>query len=197
MPDHFIVYKPFRVLSQFTASDNKKCLADYFDVPKDAYPIGRLDYDSEGLLIVSNDKKLNNLLLDPHRSHTREYWVQVEGTATAKQLQQLQKGVSISLDGKKYKTKKCIATLFDTEPRVPERVPPIRFRKTVADSWIKMILTEGKNRQVRRMTAAVGLPTLRLIRYRIERVTIDGLAPGEMQQITNQELYNLLQIKIR
>ncbi len=195
MNNYFIVHKPFNVLSQFSSTEGKKTLKDFFDVPSNAYPVGRLDYDSEGLLILTDDKKLNGYLLDPLLSHEREYWVQVEGNVSTEQINFLQRGVEIKVNGRVYHTKKCTAESFSQPPEVSERNPPIRFRKSVPDSWIKIILTEGKNRQVRKMTAAAGCPTLRLIRYRIEEVTLKNLKPGEMKKIPKQELYNLLKIK--
>ena len=190
--NYFIIYKPYLVLSQFSAVEGKQTLADYFEVPKDVYPVGRLDYDSEGLLILTNDKQLNNRLLNPLFSHEREYWVQVDGAATQEAVDQLQKGVSINIDGKQYRTKPCKASLFEEHPIVPERNPPIRFRKEIPAPWLRLMLKEGKNRQVRRMTAAVGFPTLRLIRHRIEKLTINHLQPGEMIAIEQKELYNVL-----
>ena len=195
MNKYFIVHKPFNVLSQFSSEDNKKTLKDFFAVPTNVYPVGRLDYDSEGLLILTDDKKLNHYLLDPLNNHEREYWVQVEGNMSAEQIDWLQQGVEIKVNGKMYHTKKCIAKKFLNPPPVSTRNPPIRFRKSVPDCWIKIILTEGKNRQVRKMTASVGCPTLRLIRYRIEQITLENLYPGEMKNIPKQELYNLLKIK--
>jgi 23S rRNA pseudouridine2457 synthase len=194
---YFIVHKPFNVLSQFSAADGKITLKETFDVPSNVYPIGRLDYDSEGLLILTDDKKLNQYLLNPANEHEREYWLQVEGEITDDAINKLQKGVSININGKIYETKKCIAKKFSDPPKVNTRNPPIRFRKSVPDSWIKLILTEGKNRQARKMTAAVGFPTLRLIRYRIEKITLADLQPGEMKAISKQELYNLLRIQKR
>ncbi|HSN08772.1 MAG TPA: pseudouridine synthase [Hanamia sp.] len=195
MNKYFIVHKPFNVLSQFSSENNKKTLKDFFEVPPNVYPVGRLDYDSEGLLILTDDKKLNHYLLDPLNNHEREYWVQVEGEMSTEQIDRLQQGVEIKVNGKLYHTKKCIAKKFLTPPTVSTRNPPIRFRKSVPDTWIKIILTEGKNRQVRKMTAAVGCPTLRLIRCRIEQITLENLYPGEMKNIPKQELYNLLKIK--
>ncbi|MDP4285465.1 MAG: pseudouridine synthase [Bacteroidota bacterium] len=195
MNKYFITHKPFNVLSQFTTGDDKKTLKDYFDVPPDVYPVGRLDFDSEGLLILTDDKKVNQYLLNPLYSHEREYWVQVEGEMTEQAIGKLQQGVPIKIDGKTYHTKKCKAHKFSSPPPVDERKPPIRFRKSVPDSWIKIILTEGKNRQVRKMTAHVGFSTLRLIRYRIEKITLEHLHSGEMKMLTHKELYNLLQIK--
>ena len=189
---YYVIYKPYMVLSQFSAVEGKQTLADYFEVPKDVYPVGRLDYDSEGLLILTNDKQLNNRLLNPLFAHEREYWVQVDGAATQEAVAQLQKGVSINIDGKQYRTKPCKAILFIEPPIVPERNPPIRFRKEIPAPWLRLILKEGKNRQVRRMTAAVGFPTLRLIRHRIERLTINHLQPGEMMEMEQKVLYKLL-----
>lgn len=195
MDNYFIIHKPFNVLSQFTSTDGKKTLKDVFDIPPRCWPVGRLDYDSEGLLIITDDKKLNQFLLDPVHAHEREYWAQVEGEMNDEQIDRLQRGVAITVNGKKYQTKKCVVKRFLHVPEVSVRIPPIRFRKNVPDSWIKIILTEGKNRQVRKMTAAVGCPTLRLIRYRIERIRLEKLQPGEMKKIAKQELYNLLKIK--
>lgn len=187
-----IIYKPFNVLSQFTSGEEKRTLKDFFNVPVDVYPVGRLDYDSEGLLILSNDKKLNHELLNPALQHTREYWVQVDGAITDAALYRLQIGVDITVDGKKHRTKKCKANEIKTAPVVPDRNPPIRIRKNVPTSWIKLVITEGKNRQVRKMTAAVGFPTLRLIRYGIEKCTIESLQPGEMRILTRGEIYHFL-----
>ncbi|MBS1735759.1 MAG: pseudouridine synthase [Bacteroidetes bacterium] len=192
--NYFIVYKPFQVLCQFSGDGVKKTLADIFSVPRNVYPVGRLDYDSEGLLILTDDKQLNALLLSPKNNHQREYYVQVEGEITDDAINNLCKGVIITIKSGSYLTQKCKAEKIQT-PNLPDRKPPVRFRKTVPDSWIKIILTEGKNRQVRKMTAAVGFPTLRLIRYRIELISLDNMVQGEMKKISKQELYNLLQIK--
>ncbi len=192
--NYFIVYKPFQVLCQFTSEDNKKTLADFFSLPRNVYPVGRLDYDSEGLLILTDDKKLNALLLSPQYNHEREYYVQVEGEITTEAINDLCNGVTIKIKSGNYFTKKCKAEKLKT-PIFAERMPPVRYRKTVTDSWIKIILTEGKNRQVRKMTSSVGYPTLRLIRHRIELISLNNMAPGELKKISKQELYNLLQIK--
>ena len=189
---YFVIYKPYLVLSQFSPMEGKQTLADYFEVPKDVYPVGRLDYDSEGLLILTNDKQLNNRLLNPLFAHEREYWVQVDGAITPEAVAQLQTGTSINIDGKQYRTKPCTATLFAQPPIVPERNPPIRFRKEIPAPWLQLILKEGKNRQVRKMTASVGFATLRLVRYRIEKLTIDALQPGEMLSINQKDIYKLL-----
>lgn len=181
---YYIIYKPYLVLSQFTATDGHACLADFFDVPKDVYPVGRLDYDSEGLLLLTNDKALNHALLNPLFKHEREYWVQVDGAISESAIAALQTGVSINIDGKTHRTWPAKASLFDAAPNVPERHPPIRFRKQIPAPWLSLVLNEGKNRQVRKMTAAVGFPTLRLIRYRIGNLNIDQLQPGDIVPVS-------------
>ncbi len=186
---YFIIYKPFRVLTQFSTKEDKKTLADYFDVPKNVYAVGRLDYDSEGLLILTNDTALNHRLLTPQYNHEREYRVQVEGSITKDAIDNLQKGVVISIDGKQHKTLPCKSFLFIQPPLISERNPPIRFRKNIAVSWISLTLTEGKNRQVRKMTAKVGYPTLRLIRYRIEKLTLENMHPGDIKELTKEAIY--------
>lgn len=193
MNHYFIIYKPYLVLSQFSTQDTgKQTLKHFFDVPSDVYPVGRLDYDSEGLLLLTNDTKLNHRLLHPSFAHEREYWVQVDGAVDTAAISQLQQGVIITPDGKPYKTKPCRAAILQPDPVVPERNPPIRFRKEIPAPWIQMILTEGKNRQVRRMTAAVGFPTLRLIRQRIEKLSLGTLLPGEMISIPRNTIFKKL-----
>lgn len=180
MFQYYIFHKPFRVLSQFSAEGEKKTLADYFPgISKNIYPVGRLDFDSEGLLILTDDKSLTHRLLDPSFAHQRTYWVQVEGSITPEALQQLQTGVTINIDGKQYRTKKAKASILPEPVEIIERDPPIRFRQNIPTTWIALTLTEGKNRQVRRMTAAVGYPTLQLIRQSIGKVNLDGLSAGE------------------
>jgi 23S rRNA pseudouridine2457 synthase len=192
MHQYFLLNKPFQVLSQFTSEGGKKSLTDIVDVPKDVYPVGRLDYDSEGLLILTNDPTLNHRLLHPAYKHEREYWVQVEGLITPQALRELSAGVVISIDGKSHHTLPCTARILELAALIHERVPAIRYRKNIPDSWLSLSLTEGKNRQVRRMTAKVGFPTLRLIRYRIEKVTLQGIEPGMIKEIRREELYKQL-----
>lgn len=188
---YFIIYKPFQVLSQFSIESDKKTLAIFFDIEKDIYPVGRLDFDSEGLLILTNDKEINQRLLNPNNLHKKVYWVQVEGLINAQAIKKLTTGVIINVDGKNYKTKPSIAKIINN-PKVCERTPPIRFRKDIPTSWILITLTEGKNRQVRKMTAAVGFPTLRLIRNRIENICIDEMQPGDIIQISKSSIYKKL-----
>lgn len=181
---YFIIYKPFQTLSQFSNEGDKKTLKDYFDVPKDVYPVGRLDYDSEGLLLLTNDKKMNQRLLHPKNAHPRTYYVQVDGPIDHKAIQRLQAGVRIKLKDQDYLTLPCQATLFEAAPAVPDRRPPIRFRQSIPAPWISITLTEGKNRQVRKMCAAVGFPVLRLIRYQLAGLTIEGMQPGDLYSLS-------------
>jgi 23S rRNA pseudouridine2457 synthase len=185
---YYIVYKPYQVLSQFSPQEARATLKDFFPVPPDVYPIGRLDFDSEGLLILTNDRQMNHRLLNPAFAHEREYWVQVEGAISSAALFQLETGVIISVDGKPYTTRPASARLIAPDPRVPERDPPIRYRSQIPTSWISLTLKEGRNRQVRKMTAQTGFPTLRLIRFRIQQITIEGMQPGEMREIRKEDI---------
>lgn len=191
---YFLFYKPFQVLTQFSAEGEKKTLAHFFkNIPKDIYPVGRLDYDSEGLLLLTNDKKLTQYLLEPRHKHERTYYVQVEGLLDERARQQLENGVTINVDGKLYKTLPAQAKIIETEPNLPERNPPIRFRKNIPTTWLALTLHEGKNRQVRKMTAAVGFPTLRLVRYSIGALSIDGWDSGQIEELNEQKIPLLLQ----
>lgn len=178
---YFIFYKPFQTLCSFTTADEKSTLSDYFQgFSKDIYPVGRLDYDSEGLLLLTNDNSLNHRLLNPKFSHEREYWVQIEGQADNAFFEKIKQGVSIKVKGKPYHTRPAQARLLDIPKDLPERNPPIRYRKDIPTTWISLTLSEGKNRQVRKMTAAAGCPTLRLIRRRIGGITLDKMQPGDI-----------------
>lgn len=191
---YFIFNKPFQVISQFSPDGDKKTLAD-FGFPKGVYPVGRLDYDSEGLLILSNDKKFNHLLLDPNRKHKRVYHAQVEGIPDKKDIEKLESGLEIKIKGKNYRTLNANARLLETYV-IPDRDPPIRFRKNIPTSWLELTLIEGKNRQVRKMTAAIGFPTLRLIRYSIEDIQLGQLNPGDKIELSKKSIYNKLNIPI-
>lgn len=169
--------KPFQVLSQFTDEEGRKTLAEFIKIPN-VYAAGRLDYDSEGLLILTDNGRLQNLLSDPNHKLPKTYWVQVEGEITDQALLKLEKGVLI----KGIKTKPAKAKII-TEPKIWERIPPIRERKNIPTSWIELQIKEGRNRQVRKMTAAVGYPTLRLIRFSIGEYEIGDLGPGEYKII--------------
>ena len=175
--------KPYGVLSQFTPdSSGNRTLAD-FGFPPRVYPIGRLDADSEGLLLLSDEADLNDRLLNPTRAHTRVYWAEVERVPDAASLVKLERGVI--LQGRK--TLPCKARLLEPQPTLPPRDPPIRFRKSVPTCWIALELTEGKNRQVRRMTAAIGHPTLRLIRVQIGNYLLGDLPAGQWIALSPDE----------
>jgi 23S rRNA pseudouridine2457 synthase len=175
--------KPYGVVSQFTPDGSKnRTLAD-FQMPKAVYPLGRLDADSEGLLLLSDEGELNARLLKPEHQHGREYWVQVDRIPTPEAIIALQQGVVI--DGRR--TLPCKARILDPQPVTPDRTPPIRFRKNVPTCWVAMELVEGKNRQVRRMTAAVGFPTLRLMRVRIGGFELGDLSAGKWRELSPPE----------
>lgn len=173
MPKLLLFNKPYGVLSQFTDADGHPGLSSYIPF-KGVYPAGRLDRDSEGLLLLTDDGRLQAQISSPKFKLPKTYWVQVEGIPTEEQLEKLQKGVLLK-DGI---TKPAQAKPLQM-PNLWSRNPPVRFRKTVPTSWLELIITEGRNRQVRRMTAAVGLPTLRLVRVQIGEWRLDGLTPGE------------------
>ena len=179
------------MLSQFTGKDEDATLKSLANFPKDVYPVGRLDKDSEGLIILTNDKKLNNHLLNPKFKHKRTYWVQVENVPTIADLKILEAGVEIAVEGKKYTTLPSKATIIN--PNVSERNPPIRIRKSIPTAWIELTLIEGKNRQVRKMTAAIGFPTLRLIRVGIEDLSFQDINETVIE-LEQKSLYNLLKI---
>ena len=185
------LHKPYGVLSQFTAEPGARwrTLAD-FGLPKRVYALGRLDADSEGLLLLSDEPGLNTQLLDPKHAHRREYWAQVERVPTPETIAKLNRG---GIDLGEYRTLPCRARLLEPAPDLPPRDPPVRVRKTVPDAWLSLELTEGKNRQVRRMTAAVGHPTLRLVRVRIGDFRLNGLAPGAWRELTVAERATVFQ----
>ena len=176
--------KPYGVLSQFTPEPGSRwrTLAD-FKLPAGVYPLGRLDADSEGLLLLSDEPGLNTQLLDPEAAHRREYRVQVERIPTDAALAELARGVKIG----GYTTRPCTVRRLEPAPAVPPRDPPVRARKSVPDCWLALELTEGKNRQVRRMTAAIGHPTLRLRRMRIGNFAPGDLAAGRWRELTSAE----------
>jgi 23S rRNA pseudouridine2457 synthase len=190
MNKYFAIYKPFQVLSQFSESDGKQTLKSIYDFPKDVYPIGRLDYDSEGLLLLTNDNKFKTKILSPKSNITKTYVVQVEGIPSTYQIEQLRIGVLIKLKQIQYRTKPANVEVIE-EPIFPERVPPIRFRKNIPTSWLNISITEGKNRQVRKMTASVDLPTLRLIRYAIGKLNLDVL---QSQQIIELKFADVVKV---
>jgi 23S rRNA pseudouridine2457 synthase len=189
VPLRYIAFnKPFQVLCQFTqgeASIRRATLADYISVP-DVYPVGRLDFDSEGLMLLTNDGAWQQRLTHPKFGHPRTYWAQVEGAPNDSALDPLRRG----LDIQDYRTRPAQAKII-AEPTLPPRNPPIRFRKDIPTSWLEITLTEGRNRQVRRMTAAIGLPTLRLIRIAIGELWLNDLPSGSWRDLTPRELESL------
>ena len=179
-----IFYKPYGVISQFTdATDERRTLRDFVKVA-DVYPVGRLDHDSEGLLLLTGDGWLQHRLTDPRYEHPKTYWVQVEGVPGDAALQQLRDGIQIWPD---FRSRPARVERLDGEPALPPRDPPIRFRVSIPTSWLAITITEGRNRQVRRMTAAVGFPTLRLVRVAIGEIGIEGLTPGRWREPTGAE----------
>jgi len=180
--------KPYAVLSRFTTDGSANRTLAEFAFPKNVYPIGRLDADSEGLLLLSDEAGLNQRLLHPHNAHEREYWVQVERIPVAESLRRLEQGAMIQ--GRK--TMPCRAWLLEPQPEMAPRQPPVRFRKSVPTCWLGLELIEGKNRQVRRMTASIGHPTLRLIRARIGRFELGDLASGRWRELNDKEREQVL-----
>jgi 23S rRNA pseudouridine2457 synthase len=195
MPRYFALYKPYGYLSQFTReAPHHRTLADLHPFPEGVYPVGRLDQDSEGLLLLTDDRRLNQALLHPRRGHERTYLVQVEGIPRQDALTRLATGVTIKVNKKAYRTRPAKVELLTVPPQLAERDPPIRFRKTVPDRWLQLTLTEGKNRQVRKMCAAAGYPVLRLVRYAIESLTLGDLQPGEVRELSPTELLPALHL---
>lgn len=188
---YLLFYKPYDVLCQFTddspPAQPRRLLKDFISVP-DVYPVGRLDQDSEGLMLLTDHGALQHRLSDPKFGHPRTYWAQVETIPTAEALASFCRGIKIQ----DYVSRPAIATLMSTEPDLPPRDPPIRYRKAIPTAWLEITLTEGRNRQVRRMTAAVGCPTLRLVRAKMGDLSLSGLAPGEWRDVTPGEREHLL-----
>ena len=182
--------KPYGVLSQFTGDGSPNRTLYEFDLPPDVYAIGRLDADSEGLLLLSDERDLPDKILPPHRAHPRSYLVQVEGIPEPSALKEMSAGVRIA----DYTTLPCTVVLLDPQPEIAPRVPPIRVRKTVPDCWIRIELKEGKNRQVRKMTAAVGYPTLRLVRIAIGNYEMKDIAEGTWKELDGRERQQVLGI---
>ena len=178
MSDVILFNKPYGVLCQFSPDEKHSTLKEFIAI-SGVYSAGRLDADSEGLLILTSDGALQHRIADPKYKLGKTYWVQVEGTPTAVALRQLAQGVDIG----DFVTAPAQTRAIDEPAALWPRIPPIRFRKAIPSAWLELTITEGKNRQVRRMTAKVGLPTLRLIRYRIGDWTLDGIAPGEWRRV--------------
>jgi 23S rRNA pseudouridine2457 synthase len=187
MSRYILFHKPYGVLSQFTPEDGARSLLE-FDLPKGVYAAGRLDKDSEGLLLLTDDGPLIERLLNPKSHKQKTYWVLVERIPTEEKLQKMRHGLRIE----DYTTRPCEVKILEPQPTVPPRDPPVRFRKSVQDIWVEIKIVEGKNRQVRKMTAAIGHPTLRLIRVGIGNLTLSNLAPGDWKEISREEVKAVL-----
>lgn len=187
MERHFKIYKPYGYLSQFITNQrtrrNKKMLGELHDFPEGTMSIGRLDEDSEGLLLLTTDGNVSAEITG--NKIEKEYFVQVDGIIEEKNITELKTGVAISINGKKYLTKPCKAKILGTQPNFPPRAKPVRDSRHGPSCWISITLKEGKFRQVKKMTAAVGFPTLRLVRVRIGDERLDGMLPGEVQEVTS------------
>ena len=191
----YALYKPFGMQSQFTREvASHVTLADLdFEFSKDVYPIGRLDADSEGLLLLTNESSLVSRILSPESKVAKTYWAQVEGLPSQKDLAPLNQGIELRIKKKSFLTQPAQAKNI-SEPDLPPRVPPVRFRKTVPDSWISLTLTEGKNRQVRKMCAHIGFPVLRLVRVQVGNLSLfsgslKGMLPGEVREVKVVEIF--------
>ncbi len=182
------------MLSQFTDEDGNPGLGSLFKLPKDVYPVGRLDLDSEGLLLLTNDKTLNARLLHPSYAHKRTYWAELEGKVNDKALENLRKGPSFSIKGQRYKSLPIEASTMPTPAELEERNPPVNHLKYPHTTWVQLKLTEGKNRQVRKVTAAVGHPTLRLVRVAIEELLLFPLKAGEIRQVSESMVIKKLNL---
>lgn len=185
---HLVFYKPYGVITQFTPGSgaHERTLKEFIPVPG-VYPVGRLDQDSEGLLLLTSDGRLQHRLSDPRYGHPRTYWAQVERVPGPEELARLALGVE--LQGQS--TRPATVRLLPSEPDLPPRQPPIRERKSVPTAWLELVLAEGRNRQVRRMTAAIGHPTLRLVRVALGSLRLDSLQPGQWRDLTSEELRSL------
>jgi 23S rRNA pseudouridine2457 synthase len=184
---YFLFNKPYGVLCQFTDREGRKTLADFGPFPRDVYPVGRLDIDSEGLVLLTNDGPLKHRLLDPKFGHQRTYLAQIERVPTSEALEKLQGGVEI--EGKR--TIPAGVRLLKEEPRLFHRPVPIRYRRNIPTAWLEITLREGRNRQVRKMTAAVGHPTLRLVRVGMGKLSLANLRPGEKRELEEAEIAQL------
>ena len=185
---YYKVFKPFGMVSQFTSQHNDPVLGDLYDFPKDVYSVGRLDKDSEGLLLMTNNNEFKTRMLEPDKETPKTYLVQVDGEPNENAIKQLESGtIVISHKGKKHQvaTAKCEKIVA---PNLPNRSKPVRKRKNIPTTWLKLTIVEGKNRQVRKMTAAVGHPTLRLVRWSVDRFTLEDMHPGDVMPIPKKDI---------
>lgn len=191
---YYLLHKPFGYLSQFTKEvPDHKVLSDLYEFPKDVYPVGRLDRDSEGLLLLTNDKRLNKDLLDPNANKSKTYWVQIEGVPEEQDLDTLRNGkLKIRVNKKDHKCKTAKVKFLGNTIEIADREPPIRERANIPTSWVQIILTEGKNRQVRKMFAKIGFPVLRLVRVGLGGLSLDSMQTGDIRELTRLEALQAL-----
>jgi 23S rRNA pseudouridine2457 synthase len=183
MPRYILFHKPYGVTSQFTSEDGSRTLSD-FDLPKNIYAAGRLDKDSEGLLLLTDDGPLIEKILTPKAQKVKTYWALVERVPTEEALKKMRQG----LDIEDYRTLPCGVKILSPQPQVAPRNPPVRYRKNIQDIWLEIELFEGKNRQVRKMTAKIGHPTLRLIRVKMVNLELGNLSPGQWHEISRSDI---------
>ena len=197
-PKYYILNKPFGIISQFTPEESVHGFLKDLNLPidRDVYPIGRLDAETEGLLLLSSDKYLVNKILDPKYSHKRTYLAQVEGVPDQADIEKLEKGLTLNIRGKMMQSLPCKASI-KTDVKIKDRNPPIRIRKEIPETWVEIVLTEGKYHQVRKMFAAIGFPVLRLIRTSIEGLELGDLEPGKFKEINKFVVYRKLKVAIR
>lgn len=191
---YYLLHKPFGYLSQFTKEvPDHKVLSDLHQFPKDVYPVGRLDRDSEGLLLLTNDKRLNKDLLDPNANKSKTYWVQIEGVPEEQDLDTLRNGkLKIRVNKKDHKCKTAKVKFLGNNIEIADREPPIRERANIPTSWVQISLTEGKNRQVRKMFAKIGFPVLRLVRVGLGGLSLDSMQTGDIRELTRLEALQAL-----
>lgn len=191
---YWMVYKPYKMLSQFAAIKKKRTLADLpFNFPEGTHAVGRLDDNTEGLLILTNDKSITAKLMHPDQAHERKYWVQVHGKVGEETLIKLENGIDIILEGQIYHTLPCKAKIIETPSHIPPRAHPVGTH--FATTWIELILTEGKFHQIRKMCAGIGHQTMRLIRVSIEDLKITELIPGHIEEIKKEDFFQKLKIQ--
>jgi 23S rRNA pseudouridine2457 synthase len=188
---YFVLNKPFGVICQFTPEGKHTTLADVYAFPRDVYSVGRLDTDSEGLLLLTNDKSLTSILLEPSRKKSKTYLAQVDGEVTKEAIRKLELGVEIKHKGKTHTTASAQVKAISEPKDLWERNPPVRVRKNIPTSWIEITIKEGKNRQVRKMCSSVGFPVLRLMRSEFHSLSLIGLQSGEVRELTSEEIVKL------
>ncbi|HRG31788.1 MAG TPA: pseudouridine synthase [Saprospiraceae bacterium] len=192
---YFAAYKPYGMISQFTPEcEGDITLSSLFSFPSDVYPVGRLDKDSEGLLILTNDPKINSTILNPLNKCVKTYWVQVDGNADDDFIKKISQGVKIKLKDKFYNTLPCEVKVIQGDIKVPERNPPVRIRKQIPTTWLEIKLKEGKNRQIRKMCSSLGHPVLRIIRIAVGNLNLGNLLPGETKPLSRPEIFAKIDI---